>query len=110
MKAFSQIAYEKHGPITVIRFNRPEVRNCIGPVTHAELVEAWTLFRDDDEALVAVITGTGDKAFCSGGDLKSMRNRTKLTPSEIAAHNRGERPGALGQADGPISTSRLSLR
>jgi 1,4-dihydroxy-2-naphthoyl-CoA synthase len=34
----------------VIRFNRPEVRNCIGPVTHAELVEAWTLFRDDDDA------------------------------------------------------------
>jgi len=96
MKAFTQIAYEKRGPITVIRFNRPEVRNCTGPVTHAELIEAWTLFRDDDEALVAVMTGTGDKAFCAGGDLKSMRNRTKLTPSEIAAHNRGERAGALG--------------
>ena len=77
MKTFSQIAYEKRGPITVIRFNRPEVRNCIDPLTHAELVEAWTLFRDDDDAFVAVITGTGDKAFCSGGDLKSMRNRTK---------------------------------
>jgi enoyl-CoA hydratase/carnithine racemase len=43
MKIFSQIAYEKQGPFTEIRFNRPEVRNCIGPVTHAELIEAWVI-------------------------------------------------------------------
>jgi enoyl-CoA hydratase len=93
---FSQIDYEKRGPVTVIRFNRPEVRNCIGPTTHRELVEAWTHFRDDDEAEVAIITGAGDKAFCAGGDLKSGTDLVPVTSAEIAAHNRGERPGILG--------------
>ncbi len=93
---FSEIAYEKRGSVTVIRFNRPQARNCIGPTTHRELVEAWTRFRDDDEAKVAVITGTGDKAFCAGGDLKAGHELVPVTPEEIAAHNRGERPGILG--------------
>ena len=98
MTDFTQIAYEKTGPVTVIRFNRPDVRNCIGPTTHRELIEAWTLFRDDDEADVAIITGTGDKSFCAGGDLKTMpdENLVPSTAAEIAAHNRGERPGVLG--------------
>lgn len=93
---FTQIAYEKRGCAAVIRFNRPEVRNCIGPTTHLELVEAWTRFRDDDQAKVAIITGAGDKAFCAGGDLKSDASLLPGTPEEIAAHNRGERPGILG--------------
>jgi enoyl-CoA hydratase len=93
---FTQIAYEKRGAVTIIRFNRPEVLNCIGPTTHRELIQAWTQFRDDDEARVAVITGTGDKAFCAGGDLKAQEGLVPVTPEEIAAHNRGERPGILG--------------
>jgi enoyl-CoA hydratase len=93
---FTQIAYEQSGSVTIIRFNRPEVHNCIGPTTHQELVKAWTHFRDDAEAKVAVITGTGDKAFCAGGDLKAGEALIPITPAEIAAHNRGERPGILG--------------
>lgn len=93
---FTQIVYEKRGPVRIIRFNRPEVRNCIGPTTHRELIEAWTHFRDDGAAKVAIITGTGDRAFCAGGDLKSAEGLVPLTPAEIAAHNRGERPGVLG--------------
>ncbi len=100
--SYTQISVENHGAVRVIRFNRPEVRNCIGPVTHRELIEAWTDFRDDDSALVAVITGAGDKAFCAGGDLKSSMNPGKegplvpIDPEEIAKHNRGEAPGILG--------------
>lgn len=98
MPEFSEIACEQHGPVTVIRFNRPHARNCIGPVTHRELIEAWTQFRDDETALVAVITGTGDKAFCAGADLKVGIDggNVPLTEDEIAAHNRGERPGMIG--------------
>jgi enoyl-CoA hydratase len=93
---FTQIAYEKRGSVTIIRFNRPEVLNCIGPTTHRELIQAWTQFRDDDEAKVAVITGSGEKAFCAGGDLNAEDALVPMTPEEIAAHNRGERPGILG--------------
>jgi enoyl-CoA hydratase len=93
---FTQIEYEKRGAATIIRFNRPEVRNCVGPTTHKELIKAWTQFRDDDEAIVAIITGAGDKAFCAGGDLKAGEAIVPFTPEEIVAHNRGERPGMLG--------------
>lgn len=96
MQPFKEIAYETHGAVRIIRFNRPEAMNCIGPKTHQELIHAWTLFREDDTASVAIITGTGDKAFCSGGDLKAGFDNLPSTADEIAAHNRGERPGILG--------------
>ncbi|MBW1897970.1 MAG: enoyl-CoA hydratase/isomerase family protein, partial [Deltaproteobacteria bacterium] len=93
---FKEIIYEKRGEVTLIQFNRPEVFNCIGPRTHRELVQAWDSFRADESAKVAVITGSGDKAFSSGGDLKAGAEVVPTTPSELAAHNRGERPGILG--------------
>lgn len=93
---YSQIEVENHGPVRVIRFNRPEVRNCIGPVTHRELIQAWTDFRDDASALVAVITGAGDKAFCAGGDLKSGGTLISPDPRELKRHADGEMPGVLG--------------
>lgn len=93
---FSEITYRKDGEVAVITFNRPEVHNCIGPVTHRELVEAWRDFRDDEALKVAVITGAGDRAFCSGGDIKAGDRLVPLEEEEIAAHNRGERPGILG--------------
>jgi enoyl-CoA hydratase len=91
---YSQIAYEEHEETRIIRFNRPEVMNCIGPVTHKELVDAWNRFRIDESAKVAIITGTGEKAFCAGGDLKDPPVSTE--PAELAAHNQGKRPGYLG--------------
>jgi enoyl-CoA hydratase len=68
---YEHLTYEQQGPVTLIAIDRPERMNAIGPRTHRELVDAWTRFRDDDQAHVAVLTGSGDKAFCAGGDLKS---------------------------------------
>lgn len=94
--AFCEIEYEKKGEVTIITFNRPEVHNCVGPKTNLELISAWDAFRTDKEAKVAIITGAGDKAFSSGGDIKNGMDLVPSTPAEIAAHNRGERPGILG--------------
>jgi enoyl-CoA hydratase len=99
MTEYSHLRYEQRGPVTVITIDRPERMNAIGPVTHHELVDAWTTFRDDDSALVAVLTGAGDKAFCAGGDLKASYDGEHVvptTPDDAAAHDRGERPGILG--------------
>lgn len=93
---YTEIRHEIHGSVRIIKFNRPHVRNCIGPTTHHELLDVFRRFRDDDQALVAVITGVGDKAFCSGADLKAVHRLLPGTPAEIAANNRGERPGYLG--------------
>lgn len=107
---YQQIKYEQDGPVTIITFNRPEVKNCIGTRTHRELVHAFDRFRSDNSAKVAVITGAGDSAFCAGGDLKSNFGATEPTnhtdpdkavlcpmaPEDIARHDRGEAPGILG--------------
>src|SRR6266852_5285400 len=68
----STVLYEHKDRIVTITMNRPEAMNAIDPETHQALVAAWTRFRDDDTAWVAILTGAGDKAFSSGADLKKM--------------------------------------
>jgi len=95
---YEHLIYEQRGPVTVITINRPERMNAIGPQTHRDLVDAWDRFRADDDAFVAVLTGAGDRAFCAGGDLKAAFAGELFAPipTELAAHDRGERPGVLG--------------
>ena len=98
MTQYEHLIYQQRGPVAIITINRPERMNAIGPQTHRELIDAWDRFRADDTALVGVLTGAGDKAFCAGGDLKAASAGELIDPSaaEIAAHDRGERPGVLG--------------
>jgi enoyl-CoA hydratase len=93
---FTDIIVERQGPVALLTLNRPEVRNCIGPRTHRELCAAFDLFRDDDALSVLVVTGAGDKAFCSGADLRHVDELVPLEPAAVAAANRGESPGYLG--------------
>lgn len=92
---YSRIEYEAIDHIRIIRFNRPEVRNCVDLVTHDELIDAWGRFRDDDNAYVAILTGAGDKSFCAGGDLKSTDLFADMK-SNADKHCAGEMPGYLG--------------
>jgi enoyl-CoA hydratase len=106
VSTYEQIAYEQRGPVTLITINRPDRMNAIGPVVSRELVDAWGRFRDDPEALVAVLTGAGPAAFCAGADLKAAaagfsdsgdeEPLIEWTPEEIEAHDRGERDGIIG--------------
>src|SRR5687767_12709482 len=56
--------------IATIVINRPEAMNSIDPETRGQMYEAWRRIRDDKDIHVAIITGAGDKAFCTGADLK----------------------------------------
>ena len=58
--------------IAVITLNRPEARNALGKDIRAGLFAAWHRFERDPALRVAILTGSGDKAFCAGGDLKEM--------------------------------------
>jgi enoyl-CoA hydratase len=71
MSDYEHLIYGQRGPVTIITINRPDRMNAIGPQTHRELVDAWGRFRADDAALVGVLTGAGEHAFCAGGDLKA---------------------------------------
>ena len=62
---------EKNARVTWITLNRPEAFNSLDPTTLQELETVLREFRDDEESLVAVITGSGAKAFCAGADIKT---------------------------------------
>jgi naphthoate synthase len=66
---FNDITYLVAEGIAKITINRPEVRNAFRPETLAELRIAFDLARDDDQVGVIILTGAGDEAFCSGGDI-----------------------------------------
>jgi naphthoate synthase len=67
---YTDILYEKKDGVAWITINRPEVRNAFRARTVAELTEAFVDARWDRSIGVVVLTGMGDKAFCSGGDQK----------------------------------------
>jgi enoyl-CoA hydratase/carnithine racemase len=61
--------YELDGHVATITYNRPEVLNAINAEMRRDLNEAFARFRDDEEAWVAIVTGSG-RAFCVGADLR----------------------------------------
>jgi dehydration protein DpgD len=71
------VIYEKNDRIAYITINRPEVNNAIDGKTNNELYEAWSDFCYDSDLLVAILTGSGEKSFSAGGDLKDMENLRK---------------------------------
>ena len=64
------ILYESRGAVVVITINRPEQRNAISSGVRNGLRAAFERFEADEAAQVAILTGSGDKAFCAGMDLK----------------------------------------
>ena len=68
VRDYEDIRYEKWNGIAKITINRPEVRNAFRPQTLFELEAAFEDVREDPEIGVAILTGEGDQAFCSGGD------------------------------------------
>ncbi len=100
---FEHIVVERRGPITILTIARPAARNALHVPAHFELARALDNFAADDEAWVAIITGSGDRAFCAGQDLTQplpvdasdlpssgfggMTTRFDLTKPVIAAVN-----------------------
>ena len=66
--------------IAVITLNRPEARNALGKDIREGLFAAWNRFERDPALRVAILTGSGDKAFCAGGDLKEMTELRLTVP------------------------------
>ncbi len=68
VKQYQDILFEKADGIAKITINRPEVRNAFRPETVQELLDAFSMVREDDQVGVVLFTGQGKDAFCSGGD------------------------------------------
>lgn len=69
LKEYKEILFEMYNGIAKITINRPRWRNAFTPLTVGEMSDAFRICRENPEIAVVVLTGAGDKAFCSGGDM-----------------------------------------
>jgi enoyl-CoA hydratase/carnithine racemase len=67
-----EVLRERHGHVEVLTINRPEARNAINGAVSRAMSAAMDELGDDAECWVVVITGSGDKAFSAGMDLKAF--------------------------------------
>lgn len=68
IKEYTDIIFEQYEGIAKITINRPKVYNAFRPLTNTEMLDAMNICRDRQDIGVVILTGAGDKAFCSGGD------------------------------------------
>jgi enoyl-CoA hydratase/carnithine racemase len=80
----TELKVERRGEVTVMTLNRPERHNSMTLTMAALMKSAVDEFNADDGQKVMIVTGAGDKAFCSGADLKAMAAReggTRMLPA-----------------------------
>ncbi|MDT3386755.1 MAG: 1,4-dihydroxy-2-naphthoyl-CoA synthase [Bacteroidota bacterium] len=66
---FKEVLFEEYNHIAKITINRPRYRNAFTPLTVHEMSLAFNYCREQLDIRVVLLTGAGDKAFCSGGDM-----------------------------------------
>lgn len=79
---FKEIIYEKKDWVARITINRPHVYNAYSILTLQEMIQAIQDASWDDGVAVVVLTGAGDKAFCTGGDVKEYAEEYTKKPRE----------------------------
>jgi enoyl-CoA hydratase/carnithine racemase len=72
----TDVVVEYRGSAAWVRLNRPDVRNALSRDVNVRLQEIAAGFEERDDVHAIVITGTGDKAFCAGADLKERKGVT----------------------------------
>lgn len=76
---YEDVVYESDSGIARITINRPEVRNAVRPKTYEELTDAMNRAASDPTIGVVVLSGAGDRAFCSEGDVRDQSRRTLVS-------------------------------
>lgn len=82
-----EILYEVRDGVAWLTINRPDARNAMNKAVRDGIREKAQAFADDPAAQVLVITATGDKAFCAGGDLKEMADtQMRIPPRDLLVY------------------------
>lgn len=70
--AFATLRYERAGHVATVTLARPERGNAIDKTMNRELPRVWAAIESDPRVRVAIVTGAGDRALCTGADLLDM--------------------------------------
>jgi enoyl-CoA hydratase/carnithine racemase len=79
---FENILFEKRGSIAYVTVNRPKVLNALNMATMEELRAVFTAIKDDREVRVAIMTGSGQKAFIAGADIGELAKQDAVSGKE----------------------------
>ena len=79
---FHEVSYDKRGGIATITLNRPHAYNAYSTPALRELATAFQDASFDDAIGVIVFTGSGDTAFCTGGDVKEYESTYTRSPHD----------------------------
>jgi enoyl-CoA hydratase len=86
---FENIHYELRPPLAVVTLDRPKVLNALNQLSMTELEQAFLNIRQNAEIRAVLLTGTGDKAFAAGADIRELATLSAQEGEQIAA--RGQR-------------------
>lgn len=89
MQSFENLELEKRGKIAVLRVNRPKVLNALNRAVLAELEQAFDTLGEDQGIASVILTGSGEKAFVAGADIRELDRLDPLSAREYAL--RGQR-------------------
>ncbi|MDI6690493.1 MAG: enoyl-CoA hydratase-related protein [Candidatus Bathyarchaeota archaeon] len=81
---FKYIIYEKSEGIATLTLNRPEALNAFNKEVVEEVLQALEDIKADENIRVAILTGTGEKAFSAGADIKAMKGMNALKARELS--------------------------
>ncbi len=83
---YNNLIYETDEPIAICTFNRPKALNALNTETMDELSHVISTFKDDNSLKVLILTGSGDRAFIAGADIKGMVGRSPLSAKWLSEH------------------------
>ena len=83
MTEYEFVLFAKENHVAWITLNRPEVLNAMHPPMAAELCEVWKRVREAEELWMAVLTGSGERAFSAGADLKWRAEAGESDPPSV---------------------------
>lgn len=82
------LVLERADGVLAVTLNRPEAMNAIDPETLAELHQTFQEFAADPDLRVAILSGAGERAFCSGSDLKKTMPGSERFIQSFLTHAR----------------------
>src|SRR5438309_158142 len=82
MMNFQSLKFENKNQIAYITINRPEKLNALNMAVMTELRDAFTAIQEDKDIRVAILTGTGEKAFVAGADIAELNKNGVVEAKE----------------------------
>jgi enoyl-CoA hydratase/carnithine racemase len=87
MSELETLLYEESDGVAWITLNRPEALNAFDSVMQQELRGLWAELRVNDDVRCIVVTGSGDRAFCTGLDRGEIQDIDELPPGKLPGYN-----------------------